>query len=322
MPRHLVSSRPIRRTRTAAALALALAVPLGLATGGAHALSPAPTAAPDIAVEDVVEHLRQLEAIATEHGGNRAHGQPGYTASVDYLQELLDAAGYETARQEFTLAGSTGYNLIAEWPGGGGSQEVLMAGAHLDSVSSGAGINDNGTGSAAVLEVALAVAEADLEPDQRLRFGWWGAEEAGMVGSGHYVDSLGDDGTAELSAYLNFDMIGSPNAGYFVYDDDAGLEALFGDWFDARGIVTEPAVEAAGRSDHAPFKSAGVTVSGLFTGAGYTKTAEQAAQWGGTAGAPFDGCYHRACDDLDNVDLTALDLNTDALAYAIWELSF
>ncbi|MFB4194281.1 M28 family metallopeptidase [Streptomyces carpaticus] len=307
-----------RRPPAVSFVALALAAGL---TGGATAAPPsASAAAPDIDVDRVLGHLADLESIAAAHGGNRAHGRPGYAASLDHVQGLLDAAGYETHREPFTSGGATGWNLIAEWPYAA-TDEVLMAGAHLDSVRAGAGINDNGSGSAAILEVALAVAEADLRPGKQLRFGWWGAEELGLVGSRAHVAGLSAAERERFSAYLNFDMIGSPNAGYFVYDDDAAIEALFSDWFAERGIVTEPAVEARNRSDHAPFLSAGITVGGLFTGAGYTMTAAQAAQWGGTAGLPFDPCYHRVCDTLANLDETALDLNTDALAYAIWELS-
>jgi aminopeptidase S len=306
-------------------IALSLALAAGLA-GGATA-APAPTgattpttaAAPDIEVERVLDHLTELESIAAAHGGNRAHGQPGYAASLDYIEGLLEEAGYETSRHAFTNAGITSWNLIATWPHAA-TDEVLMAGAHLDSVRSGAGVNDNGSGSAAVLEVALAVAGADLRPQKELRFGWWGAEELGMVGSRAYVASLSATERARFGEYLNFDMIGSPNAGYFVYDDDAAIEALFTDWFAARGIPTEPATAARNSSDHVPFRSAGIPVGGLFTGAGSTMTAAQAAQWNGTAGVAFDPCYHRACDTLDNIDETALDLNTDALAHVLWEL--
>jgi aminopeptidase S len=277
-------------------------------------------AAPDIPVANVEKHLAELQAIAEANGGNRAHGQPGYAASVDYLQQLLDAAGFVTTRQEFTYSGSVGYNLIAEWPVAA-SDEVLMAGAHLDSVTAGAGINDNGSGSAALLEVALAVADAGLEPQRRLRFAWWGAEELGLVGSGHYVGQLGEQELAALAGYLNFDMIGSPNPGYFVYDEDPTMAAVFTDWFAGQGIPTEPALEVEGRSDHAPFADAGVPVGGLFTGAGSTMSEAQATKWNGTAGEAFDPCYHRACDDTANVDATALDHNADALAYAVWELA-
>ncbi|MGI5368064.1 peptidase M28 [Streptomyces sp. A244] len=296
-----------------------------LLTGGAvaDAASSAPSraaAAPDIPVANVKAHLSQLQSIATANGGNRAHGRAGYKASLDYVKAKLDAAGYTTTIQQFTASGRTGYNLIADWPGGDANQ-VVMAGSHLDSVSSGAGINDNGSGSAAVLEAALAVSRAQYKPAKHLRFAWWGAEELGLVGSRYYVNRLTTGDRSRISAYLNFDMIGSPNPGYFVYDDDPAIEKTFKDYFGGIGVPTEIETEGDGRSDHAPFKSAGVPVGGLFTGASRTMTAAQAAKWGGTAGRAFDRCYHSSCDTTANINDTALNRNSDALAHAVWELS-
>ncbi|GGX73295.1 M28 family metallopeptidase [Streptomyces fructofermentans] len=277
-------------------------------------------AAPDIPVANVKAHLTQLQSIATANGGNRAHGRAGYKASLDYVKARLDAAGFTTAIQQFTSSGRVGYNLIADWPGGDANQ-VVMAGSHLDSVSSGAGINDNGSGSAAVLEAALTVSRTQYRPTKHLRFAWWGAEELGMVGSRYYVNSLSTANRARISGYLNFDMIGSPNPGYFVYDDNPAIEKTFKDYFTGIGVPTEIETEGDGRSDHAPFKSAGVPVGGLFTGASNSKTAAQAAKWGGTAGTAFDRCYHSSCDTTSNINDTALNRNSDALAYAVWELS-
>ncbi|WP_406007345.1 M28 family metallopeptidase [Streptomyces sp. NBC_00637] len=296
-----------------------------LATGSIAGAAPAPepgaiAAAPDIPVANVKAHLTQLQSIATANGGNRAHGRTGYKASLDYVKAKLDAAGYATTIQQFTSSGRTGYNLVADWPGGDTGQ-VLMAGSHLDSVTAGPGINDNGSGSAAVLETALAVSRAGYHPTKHLRFAWWGAEELGMVGSRYYVNSLTAANRARISGYLNFDMIGSPNPGYFVYDDDPAIEKTFKDYFTGLGVPTEIETEGDGRSDHAPFKNAGVPVGGLFSGADYLKTAAQAAKWGGTAGRAFDRCYHSSCDTSANIDGTALDRNADALAYAVWTLS-
>ncbi|MYS94917.1 MULTISPECIES: M28 family metallopeptidase [Streptomyces] len=307
--------------RAVAAGAVATAM---LLTGGAVAdaasAPPRPAAAPDIPLAGVKAHLSQLQSIATANGGNRAHGRAGYKASIDHIKAKLDAAGYTTTVQQFTASGRTGYNLIADWPGGDANQ-VVMAGSHLDSVSSGPGINDNGSGSAAVLETALAVSRAQYKPTKHLRFAWWGAEELGLVGSRHYVSRLATGDRSRISAYLNFDMIGSPNPGYFVYDDDPAIEKTFKEYFSGLGVPTEIETEGDGRSDHAPFKSAGVPVGGLFTGASRTKTAAQAAKWGGTAGRAFDRCYHSSCDTTANIDDTALDRNSDAVAYAVWELS-
>ncbi|KQX59237.1 MULTISPECIES: M28 family metallopeptidase [unclassified Streptomyces] len=310
-----------RRVTAAAALA---ALALGGLTGTTASASPVGAggalAAPDIPLANVKQHLTDLQAIATANGGNRAHGRTGYKASIDFVKAKLDAAGYTTALQQFSYNGATGYNLIADWPGGDPNQ-VIMSGSHLDSVTSGPGINDNGSGSAATLEAALAVSRAQLQPTKHLRFGWWGAEELGLVGSKYYVNNLPSTERAKISGYLNFDMIGSPNPGYFVYDDDPTIEQTFKDYYAGLGIPTEIETEGDGRSDHAPFKNVGIPVGGLFSGADYTKTAAQAQKWGGTSGQAFDRCYHSSCDTTANINDTALDRNADAIAYAIWNLS-
>ncbi len=309
-----------RRGMLAAGTGAALAAALLSGAPAADATVPTRAAAPDIDIAAVKADLGELQSIADENGGNRAHGEAGYEKSLDFIKGKLDEAGFTTSVQEFTSGGAKGYNLVADWPGGDDGK-VVMAGSHLDSVQAGPGINDNGSGSAAILEVALAVAKADLQPAKHLRFAWWGDEEDGMVGSTHYVDSLASDEASKIDSYLNFDMLGSPNPGYFVYDDDPELEKVFTDWYAAKDIATEPETEGDGRSDHAPFKDAGVRVGGLFSGAETTKSQAQADQWGGTAGEAFDPCYHSACDTVSNIDDKALDLNTDAIAHAIWELS-
>ncbi|MFF4425398.1 M28 family metallopeptidase [Streptomyces sp. NPDC001549] len=311
-----VSRRLAAVTAFAVAGLFASAAPAALAAPTAVAAAPTP---PDIPLANVKAHLSQLSTIAANNGGNRAHGRAGYKASIDYVKGKLDAAGFTTTLQTFTSSGATGYNLIADWPGGD-PNSVLMAGSHLDSVTSGAGINDNGSGSAAVLETALAVSRAGLQPTKHLRFGWWGAEELGLIGSKYYVNNLPAAEKAKISGYLNFDMIGSPNPGYFVYDDDPTIEQTFKNYYTGLGIPTEIETEGDGRSDHAPFKSAGIPVGGLFSGADYTKTAAQAQKWGGTSGQAFDRCYHSSCDSLTNINDTALDRNSDAVAYAIWTL--
>ncbi|GLX41399.1 hypothetical protein Sros01_74720 [Streptomyces roseochromogenus] len=309
-----------RRLAAATALAvaglLAATSPAALAAPTAVAAAPTP---PDIPLANVKAHLAQFSSIAAANGGNRAHGRSGYKASIDYVKGKLDAAGFTTTLQTFTSSGATGYNLIADWPGGD-PNSVLMSGSHLDSVTAGAGINDNGSGSAAVLETALAVSRAGLQPTKHLRFGWWGAEELGLVGSKYYVNNLPAAEKAKISGYLNFDMIGSPNPGYFVYDDDPTIEQTFKNYYAGLGIPTEIETEGDGRSDHAPFKSAGIPVGGLFSGADYTKTAAQAQKWGGTSGKAFDACYHSSCDTTANINDTALDRNADAIAYAVWNL--
>ncbi|MEU9031561.1 M28 family metallopeptidase [Streptomyces sp. NPDC048383] len=309
-----------RRLAAVAAIAvtglLGATAPVALAAPTAVAAAPTP---PDIPLANVKAHLTQLSTIAANNGGNRAHGRAGYKASIDYVKAKLDAAGFTTTLQTFTSSGATGYNLIADWPGGD-PNSVLMSGAHLDSVTSGAGINDNGSGSAAVLETALAVSRAGLQPTKHLRFGWWGAEELGLVGSKYYVNNLPTAERAKFAGYLNFDMIGSPNPGYFVYDDDPTIEQTFKNYYAGLGVPTEIETEGDGRSDHASFKNVGIPVGGLFSGASNSKSSAQAQKWGGTAGQSFDRCYHSSCDNTANINDTALDRNADAIAYAIWNL--
>jgi len=215
-------------------------------------------------------------------------------------------------------------NVFAETPGGR-ADNVVMVGAHLDSVVEGPGINDNGSGSAALIEVAHKLRKVDVE--NKVRFAWWGAEEPGLLGSYHYVETLTEAERDDIALYLNFDMIASPNYVRFVYDGDgsafglagpdgsAPIEALYEDFYAARGLAWEP-TEIDFRSDYAAFFDADIPFGGLFTGAEGEKTAAEVAIYGGTAGAWYDPCYHQACDTLDNLSLEVFDLNLDAVAFS------
>jgi len=209
-------------------------------------------------------------------------------------------------------------NVLAESRAGG--SDVVMAGAHLDSVPEGPGINDNGSGVGVVLEIALQLAEdfgvneADGELQHTLRFAFWGAEELGLLGSAHYVANLTPEERSRILAYLNFDMVASPNAVRFVYGDEA-LTALFEDHFAARGLPVS-AEDLGGGSDHAPFSEVGVPVAGLFTGASGEKTAAEARTYGGRAGAPYDRCYQQACDTLQTTANTLAQRSLDEMADA------
>jgi Zn-dependent M28 family amino/carboxypeptidase len=428
-----------------------------------------------VTADAIMDHLAELQKIADNNGGTRASGTPGYTASVDYIEDLLVAAGYEVTRQDFlfnrfselsepvfeqvspnavtyvpdedfitmdysgsgdvtaplqavdlvlppgaqastsnsgcetddfadfvegnialiqrgtcdfsvkaanafdagavgviifnegqegrteTLAGTLGdafsdpipvigtsfeignelasllaageviihlatdtlieldvptQNLIAETPTGS-DDRVVMAGAHLDSVPEGPGIEDNGTGSATLLETALQIAALGIEPRNTIRFAWWGAEEAGLIGSQFYVDSLTKSEAKDIELYLNFDMIGSPNYARFVYDGDGSafgirgpagshaIEEVFEEFFASQGLASEPTA-FDGRSDYDAFISAGIPAGGLFTGAEDNKTEDQVALYGGLATfdgevVAYDPCYHQACDSLDPI---------------------
>jgi len=219
------------------------------------------------------------------------------------------------------------YNVIAEKTGIN-DDNVVMAGAHLDSVLAGPGIQDNGTGSAAILEAAEQL--ANIKPQNTIRFAWWGAEESGLIGSTNYVNGLSQAEKDRIALYLNFDMIGSPNYIFMVYDGNqssfpapvpvpdgsAAIESIFESFYTLRGEPYDD-TEFSGRSDYQAFILNDIPAGGLFTGAEVPKTAEQAAIWGGTVGAQFDPCYHQACDTFANINLHALEVNADAVGFAL-----
>ena len=267
----------------------------------------------------------RLGLIVGTLGGTDVVGIPVVGASFDDGVALSQAGS--TARVQVDPNETrTDVNVIAELPGRN-DDNVVMAGAHLDSVGDGPGINDNGSGSAALLEVALQMAK--LGPQNTLRFAWWGAEESGLIGSTAYVEELSQAELDRIALYLNYDMVGSPNYALMVYDADQstfeapvpvppGSEAIEDVYESYYTLVDEPYDDTAfsGRSDYQAFIENGIPSGGLFTGAEGVKTPEQEAIWGGVADEQFDQCYHQACDTLGNVALHALEVNADLIAFA------
>jgi Zn-dependent M28 family amino/carboxypeptidase len=222
-------------------------------------------------------------------------------------------------------------NVIAQTKTGSPS-DVVMAGAHLDSVAAGPGINDDGSGVAAVLEAAVQLGNSP-QVHSAVRFGFWGAEELGLIGSRNYVASLNLDQLKDIALYLNFDMLASPNPGYFTYDGDQSLS------LDARGKPVVPEGSAGiertlvgylktagktaqdtsfdGRSDYDGFTLAGIPAGGLFSGAEAKKSDEQSKLWGGTPDQPFDPNYHQKGDTIDHIDRISLGINGGGVAYAV-----
>ncbi|MFP5417119.1 MAG: M28 family peptidase [Actinomycetes bacterium] len=254
---------------------------------------------------------------------------PAVFATYDAGVDLAQTPGATvTVTVDFTEDQRTSYNVLAETKSGNDAN-VVMAGAHLDSVQEGPGINDNGSGSAALLETAIQFAK--VKPANTVRFAWWGAEEYGLLGSEYYVAHLTEEEAASIALYLNFDMVASPNYMFGVYDGDnsggtapagfipagsAEIEDVFESFYISRGEPYQDS-EFSGRSDYGPFIAVGIPAGGLFTGAEGVKTAQEQALYGGTAGIAYDPCYHAACDDLDNLSLKALDVNSDAIATAV-----
>ncbi|MEU6203081.1 M28 family peptidase [Micromonospora musae] len=300
--------------------AAAPAAPVGPAAAAPVAPGAVALAAPDISIANVQAHLTQFNSIASSNGGNRRAGSAGYTASVTYVKSRLQAAGYTVTEQRCTSCTYPSNNLIAEWPGGPADQ-VVMFGAHLDGVSAGPGINDNASGSAALLENALVLAAQDPTMTKRVRFAWWTDEEQGLNGSRFYVNSLSATQRGYIKGYYNFDMVGSTNGGYFINRISSTTAAPLKAYWDSLGLRPEENVEGQGRSDDYPFQQAGIPTSGYAAGASARKTSAQATKWGGTANAAYDPCYHRSCDTTANISSTVLNRAADGIAYALWQLA-
>ncbi|MFJ2742480.1 M28 family peptidase [Streptomyces sp. NPDC087440] len=279
-----------------------------------------PTDPPNIDVANVRAHLTQLNTIASQNGGNRRAGSAGYTQSLAYVKGKLTAAGYQVSEQACTSCTYPSNNLIADWPGGSEDQ-TIMFGAHLDGVSAGPGINDNGSGSATLLENALVLAQKNPTMTKHVRFAWWTDEEQGLNGSKFYVNRLTATQRAAIKGYYNFDMVGSTNAGYFINNVNSTTAAPLKAYWASLNLAPEENVEGQGRSDDASFQAAGIPTSGYAAGASDRKTAAQAQKWGGTANASYDSCYHSACDTTNNINATVLDRSADGVAYGIWKTS-
>lgn len=266
-------------------------------------------------------------------------GDGDYAPVVGVTQEigndLLSKIGNGTVAATLSInairENRTNYNVIAETKQGD-HKNVLMLGGHTDSVFAGPGINDDGSGTIGTLVTALALTKFNIK--NAVRLGFWGAEEFGKLGSFHYLKTingtLGGNTTEahKIRAYLNFDMIASPNYVLGIYDGNgdafnfsgpAGsdkIERDFEKFYEERGLPHVPSLFTL-RSDYAAFLENGIPSGGLFTGAEVLKTPEEAQLFGGEAGVALDHCYHQKCDDINNLAHDAYLLNTQSIANSV-----
>ena len=218
-------------------------------------------------------------------------------------------------------------NVIAETPGGRADRTVVVGG-HLDSVYEGPGINDDGSGVGMMLETAEQMTALGIEPVNKVRFIFFSGEEQGLLGSDYYVSQLTAREVKDISVMLDFDMLASGNYARFIYDgngDEHGfagpngsgnVEQVFKDFWDSQGLAYET-IPFDGRSDYDAFTAAGIPAGGIFAGAEVPKEDYQVPLYGGTAGLPFDPCYHLLCDTLANISEQGLDEHSDAAVHAI-----
>jgi aminopeptidase S len=309
---------------------------VAVACGSVAAAPPIPPDGPlvqqltgDVSDARAMKHLQALQKIADEHGGNRAAGTPGYDASVEYVVGVLRDAGFKVSTPTYEASGEDGEasrpgrNVIAQTRTGDRGQ-VVMIGAHLDSVEDGPGIVDDGSGVATLLEIATQLG-ADSSVENVVRFGFFGGEENGAEGSTGYVEGLSAADRQKIKLYLNVDMVASPNGGYFVQggkgDDpeEAGpagsamIARVLADQLVKTGVRSPETIELVG-DDESAFIEAGIPVGGAENGDEDQKMRRQAKDWGGQAGERYDRCYHQACDNVDNVSRDVLNHYLRALA--------
>lgn len=260
-------------------------------------------------------------------------------ATGDTLRDKLtadDAQAKASLTLETEFLESKTWNILAETKAGD-PNNVHMLGAHLDSVPEGPGVNDNASGVAGVLTVAKGLANHDRDVDNKVRIGIWGAEEVGLVGSTHYVESLSEEELGKITSYLNYDMIGSNNYAVSTLDANGDyrdipedvkvpegsveLEKLYTDYFDS---VDQPYIgaEFSGRSDYQAFMDAGIAVGGVNSGADEVKTEEEAKMFGGEVGKQLDTNYHKITDSLENVNVDSVNAIVPSMANASYQLAY
>ena len=218
---------------------------------------------------------------------------------------------------------ATTYNVIAETKEGDHDNVIHVSG-HSDSVTAGPGINDNGSGTCSLLEIATQLTKFAV--NNAVRFSWWTAEEAGLLGAEYYVKQLSQAEKDKIRLLLDFDMMASPNFAYQIYDGDgsafnltgptgsAEAEHEFAAYFDSIGL-NHTEIEFDGRSDYGPFLEAGIAAGGIAGGAEGIKTQEEFEMFGGGAGVPYDVNYHEDGDTVNNLNLEAWIEFSKAIAH-------
>lgn len=205
-------------------------------------------------------------------------------------------------------------NIVAQTTEGD-SDNCVMLGAHSDSVAEGPGINDDGSGTISLIEVATQLTKFNVS--NCVRFAWWAGEEEGLLGSDFYVASLSDEENVKIRLFMDYDMMASPNFAYQIYNATNALNPngseelrdLYVDWYESQGL-NYTFIPFDGRSDYDGFIRNGIPGGGIATGAEGLKTKDEVDMFGGEAGEWYDHCYHQLCDDVSNVNVTSFVTST------------
>jgi Peptidase family M28/PA domain len=239
------------------------------------------------------------------------------------------------------------YNVIAESKGGD-KNHVLVVDAHLDAIY-GAGMLDNASGSATILDIAQQM--KNVNPTNKLRFIWFGGEELGLLGSAHYINNLTKTELSHIGYDLDADVTATPNYSIGVLDPAAPnffsrtvTEKFPNRVYKASTISRDMAIEyfdSIGKNhilfspvgtDAFSFNEVGIPAGGLLTGQDCCKTQEEVDLFGGFLGnyegnvPSFDGgCVDnpfRWCDNLDNNDPEVLTFMSKAFATMVVQMAF
>ncbi|EPS41477.1 hypothetical protein H072_4639 [Dactylellina haptotyla CBS 200.50] len=205
----------------------------------------------------------------------------------------------------------------------GDPDNCVMLGGHSDSVEEGPGVNDDGSGSMTLLEVAVQLSKFSV--NNCVRFAWWSGEEEGLLGSTWYAEHLSSEENVKIRLFMDYDMMASPNFAYQIYNatdsegDPKGSEQLRNFYINGYKElgVNYTFIPFDGRSDYVGFIDAGIPAGGVATGAEGVKTAEEVEMFGGWEGKWYDPCYHQLCDDLTNLNSTAYEVNGKLVAKSV-----
>jgi aminopeptidase Y len=245
-------------------------------------------------------------------GISKADAAP-YIAALN-KGKTVEASAYIDAIVE--AIGTT--NIVAQTTAGD-PENCVMLGGHSDSVAEGPGINDDGTGTLTLLEIASQLTKYSVK--NCVRFAWWAGEEEGLLGSDYYVSQLTEQENLKIRLFMDYDMLASPNYAYQVYNATNALNPvgseelrdLYVDWYKNQGL-NYTFIAFDGRSDYDGFIRNGIPGGGIATGAEGVKTREEEEMFGGKKGEWFDPCYHQLCDGVENCNLEAWEVNAKVRA--------
>lgn len=294
----------------------------------------------------MMRHLQALQDIANKHGGNRAVGSQGGEASAKYILDQAKASGFIVQLLPFkNREGVVGNNIMVEIQGQS-NKEAIIIGAHYDSVKTGPGINDNGSGVALLLELMQQYQQQGIKPKQSIYLAFWDSEEVGIGGSQHFVSKLSDAQLKGIKAYINVDMVGTKNPEILIADTDKSSLAQIEQAAKENGLAEkdyQPILDALRQIPSHPSDLALENSLKAFFKAKNLSIREDTSTLTASDTLPFLGkvpvasiilfneqmkgnvlefapCYHQACDTIDKVDPKSLQLAADAVLHLIQEL--